>query len=146
MNKYTKKLILFISEKSSDGQNTITIPLQKKRKGHFSFEIHPIYKNSRIIAINVEKRVMPSDTFFPIEIFDFVLKILSDSNEKTLTKGNAQNKKLVKKEITIESEVAKKFYKKSIGSFADRRISVISNILVAADLCINKNPSELILK
>lgn len=31
-NKYTQYLINFLKEKSNEGQNTISIPLQKRRK------------------------------------------------------------------------------------------------------------------
>ena len=143
MNKYTKKLIFFLNEKSSNGQSTITIPLQKMRKGHVSFEIHPIYKNSRIIAVNVEKRVMPADTIFSIDLFDFVLKILLKAKGNIIPKGNALNKKICKSEKTIESEVAKKFYNKKEGNHADRRISVISNIMIASGLCKSEKTSSL---
>ena len=145
MNKYTKKLIKFLEENTNNGQNTVSIPLQKKRKGYDSFVIHPIYKNSRIVGINVEKRVMPGDTIFSIDIFDFVLQLLFNSVDGTIPKGNAQKYKMGESglhEGTIEYAVAEKFYNKKEGESADRRISVISNILIAAKLC-ESRPSSL---
>lgn len=142
MNKYTKELIEFLKEKSNQGQNTITIPLQRKRKDHNSFEIQPIYKNSNVVAINVEKRVMPVDTLFPIEIFELVLNSLSKANDLTLSNGNAQKYRMGDNGLgpnTIEYIVAKEIYDKKDGDSVDRRISVIANILIAANLC---NPKK----
>jgi hypothetical protein len=141
MNKYTKELIEFLKEKSNQGQNTISIPLQKRRKEFDSFMIHPIYKNSKIVAINVEKRVMPADTLFPIEILNLALELLFKADNLTLANGNAQKYKMGEyglHESTIEYEVAKKFYGKKDGDSIDRRISVIANILIASKLCTPK--------
>ena len=116
-NKYTKQLIEFLEQSSNKGQNTITIPLQKKRKHYNSFVIHPIYKNSKIIAINTEKRVMPGDTYFCIKIFEYVLQLLYNAEEQTLQKGNAQKYKMGESGLesnTIEYAVAEKFYDKNI--------------------------------
>lgn len=138
MNKYTKELIEFLNEKSNRGQNTITIPLQRKRKDHNSFEIQPIYKNSKIAAINVEKRVMPVDTIFSIEIFKLVLNSLSKEENFTLPNGKAQGNRMGDAGLgpnTIEYIVAKEIYNKKDGDSVDRRISVIANILIAANLC-----------
>ena len=138
MNKYTRELIEFLKEKSNQGQNTISIPLQKRRKEFDSFMIHPIYKNSRIVAINVEKRVMPVDTFFPIEIFQLVLNSLSKAENFTLPNGKAQGNRMGDADLgpnTIEYIVAKEIYNKNNGDSVDRRISVIANILIAANLC-----------
>ena len=140
-NKYTKQLIEFLEQSSNKGQNTITIPLQKKRKHYNSFVIHPIYKNSKIVAINTEKRVMPGDTYFCIKIFELVLQLLFDAEEQTLPKRNAQKYKMGESGLesnTIEYAVAKKIYDKNDGDSTDRRISVISNILIASNLCISK--------
>jgi hypothetical protein len=145
MNKLTAKLITFLKENSNNGQNTITIPLQKKRKSHYSFIISPIYKNSKIVAINVERRVMPADTVFPIEIFNIVLNSLSKTENFTLPNGKAQGNRMGDSGLgtnTIEYIVAKEIYKKNDGDTIDRRISVISNILIAANLCESK-PKEL---
>jgi hypothetical protein len=40
-NKLTIELIKFLEEKSNNGQNSIAIPLKKKRKNFNSFQIHP---------------------------------------------------------------------------------------------------------
>ncbi len=143
-DKYTKELIKFLDENSNGGQTTITIPLQRKRKLYDSFIIHPIYKNSKIIAINTEKRVMPADTYFCIKIFEHVLEVLQSADKKTLAKGNAQKHKMGEPGLdnaTIEYIIAKKFYHKEDGASADRRISVIANILIASNLCISKKSS-----
>lgn len=147
-NKLTIDLIKFLEEKSNNGQNTITIPLQKKRKEFDSFQIHPIYKNSKIVAINVERRVMPVDTVFPFEIFNLVLNALSKAKDFTLPNGKAQGNRMGDEGLsssTIEYIVAKEIYKKEDGNTIDRRISVISNILKAAELCESK-PKALQLK
>lgn len=141
INKYTKQLISFLADKSYNGQNTIIVPLQKKRKEFDSFVIHPIYKNSKIVAINVERRVMPVDTVFPIEIFNLVLNSLSKAENYTLPNGKAQGNRMGDEGLsssTIEYIVAKVIYKKNDGDTIDRRISVISNILIAANLCESK--------
>lgn len=138
MNKKTEILIKFLRENSNNGQNTITVPLKRKRENFDSFEIHPIYKNSKIVAINVELRAMPVDTFFPIAIFEYVLELLSKAAHFTLENGNAIDFKMGESglhEKTIEYAVAKKFYKKKDGQSIERRISVISNILIASKLC-----------
>lgn len=147
-NKYSIELIKFLKENSNIGQNSITIPLKKKRKNYDSFQIHPIYKNSKIVAINVERRVMPVDTVFPIEIFNLVLNSLSKADNFTLSNGKAQGNRMGEdglKSNTIEYIVAKEIYGKDNGQTIDRRISVISNILIAANLCESK-PSSLKLK
>jgi|688.fasta_scaffold413806_1 hypothetical protein len=143
-SKYSKQLIKFLEENSNKGQTTITIPLQRKRKLFDSFVIHPIYKNFKIVAINTEKRVMPADTYFCIKIFEQVLEVLYTADKKTLKKGNAQKHKMGERGLentTIEYIIASKFYDKHDGLSADRRISVISNILIAANLCISKKSS-----
>jgi hypothetical protein len=148
MSKYREQLTKFIEENSNNGQKTIKVPLKRKRENFDSFEIHPIYKNSKIVAINVERRAMPVDTFFPIAIFEFVLELLSKSENFTLENGNALDSKMGESglhEKTIEYTVAKKFYDKNDGQSIDRRISVISNILIAANLC-ESQPSSLKLK
>lgn len=148
MKKYRKQLIKFPEEKSNNGLNTITIPLQKKRKEFDSFQIHPIYKNSKIVAINVERRVMPADTVFPIEIFNLVLNSLSKAEDFTLPNGKAQGNRMGNDGLssnTIEYIVAKEIYNKDNGDTIDRRISVISNVLIAANLC-ETRPSSLKLK
>jgi hypothetical protein len=145
MNKLTAKLITFLKDNSNNGQNTITIPLQKKRKGHDSFIIFPIYKNSKIVAINLERRVMPADTVFPVEIFNLVLNSLSKAEDFTLPNGKAQGNRMGDDGLsstTIEYIVAKEIYGKDNGDTIDRRISVISNILIAANLC-EARPSAL---
>ena len=116
INKYSQHLINFLKEKSNNGLNTITIPLQKKRKGFDSFEIHPIYKNFKICGINVERRVMPCDTVFPIEIFNLVLNSLSKAENFTLPNGKAQGNRMGDEGLssnTIEYVVAKEIYKKN---------------------------------
>jgi hypothetical protein len=140
-NKLTFELINFLEDKSNYGKNSITIPLKKKRKNYNSFQIHPIYKNSKIVAINVERRVMPADTVFPIEIFNIVLNSLSKTENFTLPNGKAQGNRMGDSGLapnTIEYIVAKEIYKKNDGDTIDRRISVISNILIAANLCESK--------
>ena len=147
-NKFTIELIKFLEEKSNNGQNSITIPLKNKRKNNDSFQIHPIYKNSKIVAINVERRVMPADTIFPIEIFNLVLNALSKAKDFTLPNGKAQGNRMGDVDLgpnTIEYIVAKEIYKKNDEDTIDRRISVISNILIAAELCESK-PNLLQLK
>lgn len=137
-NKYTKQLIKFLEENSNNGQNTITVPLKRKRKNFDSFQIHLIYKNSKIVAINVERRVMPVNTVFPIEIFNLVLNSLSKVKNSTLLNGKAQGNRMGEDGLgsnTIEYIVAKEIYNKKDGDTIDRRISVISNILIAANLC-----------
>jgi hypothetical protein len=141
LNKYTKQLIEFLEHNSNKGQNSIRIPLQRKRKQFDSFVIHPIYKNSKNVAINTEKRVMPGDTFFCINIFELVLQLLFVAEEQTLPKGNAQKHKMGESGLesnTIEYVVAINFYDKKDGDSAERRISVISNILIASNLCKSK--------
>jgi hypothetical protein len=148
VKKYRKQLIKFLEEKSNNGLNTITIQLQKIRKGFDSFEIHPIYKNSKIVAINLERRVMPIDTVFPIDIFTLVLNALSKAKDFTLPNGKAQGNRMCDEGLsssTIVYIVAKEIYKKNDGDTIDRRISVISNILIAANLCESK-PKSLQLK
>jgi hypothetical protein len=147
-NKLTKELIEFLEDKSNNGQNSITIPLKKKRKNYNSFQIYTIYKNSRIVAVNVERRVMPADTIFPIEIFNLVLNSLLKADNFTLSNGKAQGNRMGENELkpnTIEYIVAKEIYGKDDYQTIDRRISVISNILVAANLCLAK-PNLLQLK
>ena len=148
MNEKTQVLINFLKENSNNGQNTITVPLKRKRENFDSFQIHPIYKNSKIVAINVERRVMPADTVFPIEIFNLVLNSLSKAEDFTLPNGKAQGNRMDDEGLssnTIEYIVAKEIYDKDNGDTIDRRISVISNVLIAANLC-EARPSSLKLK
>jgi hypothetical protein len=87
---------------------------------------------------------MPVDTIFPIEIFHYVLQLLFIADDKTLPKGNAQKYKMGQTGLesnTIEYAVAEKFYDKKNGQSVDRRISVISNVLIASNLCISKSLS-----
>jgi hypothetical protein len=141
MKKFSKQLIKFLEDKSNKGQNTISIPLKKRRKNYDSFQIHPIYKNSKIVAINVEQSVMPVDTVFPVDIFNLVLYSLSKAENFTLLNGKAQGNRMGNESLsskTIEYIVAKEIYKKNYGDTIDRRISVISNILIASELCESK--------
>jgi hypothetical protein len=141
MKKFSKQLIKFLEDKSNKGQNTISIPLKKRRKNYDSFQIHPIYKNSKIVAINVEQSVMPVDTVFPVDIFNLVLYSLSKAENFTLLNGKAQGNRMGNESLsskTIEYIVVKEIYKKNYGDTIDRRISVISNILIASELCESK--------
>jgi len=151
MNKHIKsqtKLLLsklenFINSQSEFGLRTITIP-QQRRGNHNSFEIFPVYKG-KLDGIVTEKRSMPVDTYFSIKIFEYVIeelvKIKLDKKikEKYILKGNGQSKfKIGSKQLpesSAEAMVAKKFYKKDVDHSVDRRITVISNVLIAAGIC-----------
>jgi len=70
-----------------------------------------------------------------------LLEILSKADNLTLQNGKAQGYKMGDDELgpnTIEYIVAKEIYDKKDGDSVDRRISVIANILIAANLCIPK--------
>lgn len=110
--------------------------------------MHPIYKNSKIVALIVESRVMPVDTIFPVNILNLFLNALSNAKDFTLPNGKAKGNRMGDEGLsssTIEYIVAKEIYKKNDGDTIDRRISVISNILIAANLCESK-PKSLQLK
>ncbi len=69
------------------------------------------------------------------------MQLLSNAEEQTLQKGNARKYKMGESGLeisTIEYAVAEKFYDKNIGQIANRRTSVISNILIASNLCKSK--------
>jgi hypothetical protein len=70
---------------------------------------------------------------------------LSKADNYTLENGNAVDFKMGESglhEKTIEYAVAKIFYEKEDGQSIHRRISIISNILIAANLC-EARPSSL---
>ena len=145
MSKYREQLIEFLEKNSNNVQNTIRVQLKRKRENFDSFEIHPIFKNAKIVAINVERRVMPVDTIFPVALFEYVIELLLKADNFTLENGDALKFKMGESglhERTIEYAVANKFYGKNDRDSADRRISVISNILIASGLC-ESRPSSL---
>jgi hypothetical protein len=103
------------------------------------FQIKVVEKSGKR-GFEVEPRVMPVDTFFAIEIFDFVIDELIKSPTKSLKRGDGLKSPIgsLGMEIdTIESMVAVKFYKKRKGQYADRRISIIANILVESGTCVH---------
>jgi hypothetical protein len=127
--------INFINSNSNYGEKIISIAQQKNAK---NFSIQPVYKNKKIIAINVEKYVMPLDTIFPIKIFEEVLKRFTKKNNYILLRGNALQNRLGSTGLSVDSIegfIAKQFYQKRDNQSVDRRVSVIANILVASGLC-----------
>lgn len=132
-----KAFINFINNKSNYGENIISIPQQKKAK---NFIIQPIYKNKNLVAINVERYVMPLDTVFPIAIFEEVLVRFNRDNNYTLKRGNALNYRLGTRGLpfdSIDGFIAEKVYGKKRNHSVDRRVTVIANILVASGICLH---------
>ncbi|MCF8326378.1 MAG: hypothetical protein K9I84_15580 [Leadbetterella sp.] len=112
-----------------NSNNQCIIPQQRGAK---PFSISITTQNNQT-GLLVEKRVMPLDPFFPIEIFYFVIKKLVESPKGELRRGDAMNFAIGQpgfEDDTIEAEVAIHFYGKRKGDFTFRRISVIANILV----------------
>ena len=129
-----KNLFKSFVKKVENSNNTWMIPQQRKAQ---SFHIKVVTKK-KVLGFEVEHRVMPIDTFFPIELFDFVIDELFNSPTKSLERGNGLENPIggVGMGInTIESKVAIRFYAKRRGQFVDRRISVIANILVESGVC-----------
>lgn len=138
-SKEFKNLEDFVLKVSNEGENLIRIKMQRKRNGHESFNIHPVFRNSKLTGINVEKRVMPVDTFFPISLFEFVISNLKKSENTTLKRGLVQSKSKIgdqNLEIdSLEAKIAMKFYDKKVGDSVDRRVPVVANILIQAGIC-----------
>jgi len=129
-----KKLFKSFINKVKNENNIWIIPQQKSAQ---PFHIKVVTRK-QVLGFEVEHRVMPIDTFFPIEIFNFVIDELFNSPTKSLERGNGLKNPIGGKGMelnTIESKVAIKFYGKRRGQFVDRRISVIANILVESGVC-----------
>jgi hypothetical protein len=129
-----KKLFQSFVKTVKNSNNIWMIPQQR---GAQPFDIKVVAKN-QVLGFEVEHRVMPIDTFFPIELFNFVIAELFQSPTKSLERGNGLKNRIggVGMGInTIESKVAIRFYAKRRGQFVDRRISVIANILVESGVC-----------
>lgn len=130
---YKKQFKLFI-QKINKSANFWMIPQQRNAK---AFHIKVIEKNLKQ-GFEVEQRVMPIDTFFSFDLFEFVIDALFKSPTKSLRRGDGMNSRIGQKGLeldTIESLVAVKFYNKRKGQSVDRRISVIANILVESGVC-----------
>ena len=120
-------------------KNSRNIWMIRQQRNAKSFHIKVVTKK-QIPGFEVEHRVMPIDTFFPIEIFNFVIDELFKSPTKSLKRGNGLKNPIGGLGMgvnTIESKVAIKFYNKRRGQFVDRRISVIANILVESGVCVH---------
>ena len=116
-----------------------TIKMITQQRNAKSFQIKVVNKNNKN-GFEVEPRVMPIDTFFAFEVFNFVLDELIKSPTKSLKRGDGLKSPIGEKNMeldTIESMVAIKFYKKNKGQFVDRRISIIANILVESGTCVH---------
>ena len=143
MSKYINEFYRFIKQ-VKQSNNLWFVPQQKGAK---SFTIKVASQKNKQ-GFEVEKRVMPVDTFFPLEIFIFIIEKLGLTKEMRLKKGNAMKCKIGQPGLTIdtiEALVAMKFYNKKEGDSVDRRISVIANILVESGVCIH-GKGELILR
>lgn len=117
--------------------NTGNSTLIPQLKGAQPFNVEVRKKNS-VLGLWVDKRVMPLDQFFQIDIFYFVLKVLEDAPNNSLPKGNAIKCRIGQPGLSldsIEARVAVKFFKKKEGDSTFRRISVIGNILVHSGVC-----------
>jgi len=131
-----KKLFKSFVNKVKNSNNIWIVPQQRKAT---SFHIKVVAKR-KVIGFEVEHRVMPIDTFFPIEIFNFVIDELFKSPTKSLERGNGLKNPIGGLGMglnTVESLVAIRFYAKTQGQFVDRRISVIANILVESGVCVH---------
>jgi hypothetical protein len=131
---YKKLFASFI--KSVENSTKKMITQQRNAK---SFQIKVVNKNNKK-GFEVEPRVMPIDTFFAFDVFNFVLDELIKSPTKSLKRGDGLKSPIGEKNMeldTIESMVAIKFYKKKKGQFVDRRISIIANILVESGTCVH---------
>jgi hypothetical protein len=133
--------IKFIENESLKGSKLIRVQ-QQKRKNKNSFYIYPIYKNNKLASLAVECTKLPGDSILPIEIFNIVINELNNAENKTLKKGNAQQKGIKigqpgLEDSTLEAIVAIRFYGNNENESVYRRIPIISNILVAAGICEN---------
>lgn len=132
---YKKQFTSFV-QKIKDSGNFWVIPQQR---GAEAFHIRVI-KKKLDQGFEVEKRVMPIDTFFSCDLFEFVIDALIKSPTKSLKRGDGMKSKIGQKGLeldTIEAIVATKFYNRMIGQSIDRRISVIANILVESGVCVH---------
>lgn len=137
----------YINIKSDLGNLLLPIPLQKKRNKRDTFYIYPVYENHKLTAIVTDKKSMPVNTIFKMEIFRFLIsrlvEIQNDSKiaDKYMIKGNGQSQNRIgDPELpvnSIESIIAMNFFNKEEGKSIDRRITVISNILIASQICIS---------
>ncbi len=131
----SKKLFDNFINNIRSNSNTWSIPQLKKAP---SFKIKLVTNNKGENGFIVEKRVMPVDQFFPMKIFYFLIKKLEKAENKSLKKGNALKHRIGQPGLeltTVESLIAREFYKKKLGDSIDRRISVIANILVESSVC-----------
>lgn len=129
---YKKKLSSFINLVEN---STVYMISQQRKAAPFQIKV---LKKSGKMGFEVEPRVMPIDTFFAFEVFNYVLDELIKSPTKSLKRGDGLKSPIggLGMEIdTIEAMIAVKFYKKRRGQFVDRRISVIANILVESGTC-----------
>lgn len=129
-----KKIFKTFIKNVKNSNNMWIVPQQRNAQ---SFHIKIVTLN-KVPGFEVEHRVMPIDTFFPIEIFNFVIDELFKSPTKSLERGNGLKNPIGGVGMglnTIESKVAIRFYAKTQGQFVDRRISVIANILVESGVC-----------
>lgn len=128
-----------IEIESNDGTLLISIK-QQERVGKDKFKIHPVYKNSKLSSLNVEKSTLPGDTIIPIEAFYIVIASLHNTPGHILKRGNAQKQNIRigddgLEETTLEAIVAMNVFGKSIGETVFRRMPVISNILAHYKIC-----------
>ena len=129
-----KKIFNEFIEHIKNSGNLFLIPqLRGAQPFHVSVNVQ-----KGVLGLLVDKRVMPLDPFFPIEIFEFVLRILQDAPNYTLPRGDAMNYAIGQSGLSlnsIEARVAVKFYGKKKDDFTFRRISVIANVLVRSGVC-----------
>ena len=71
-----KYLINFLKEKKNEGQNTISIPLQKKERNLIVFKFTQFIKTQNSLYKCENERVMPADTIF--KWFNLVLNTIKN--------------------------------------------------------------------
>lgn len=133
---YFKKLVDYL--RNIDQNIGSDIPLQ----GGGFFNAKPIYHpDYQTVLIGVNVTNLDNQPFLPLSVFSATIELLLQQKDFRAAKGYAQAGRLGSNSNpldSVEGYVAHSVYGVNVGTYAFRRITPISRILEAADICDNE--------
>jgi hypothetical protein len=138
MQDYYQRLINYLTN-LPDG-----ITIIPKQGGTFNLEV--VRVGNQISGVKVSN--LRSKPFLPIEVFRVAIESMYNSQNRTVSLGNAKGDGPLGNGLeinSIEGLVARKVYNIPIGKHAFMRITPIRRILEAALVCVSHQPKKLTL-
>lgn len=134
MPNYLKRLITYLND--IDPINGKDIELQ----GGNSFNVKRVFHERVLTGVTVTN--LGAQPFLPMSIFGATIELLLKRDDHRAVKGSAREGRLGSAFLpmdSVEGHVAFTIYGKNEGIFVFQRITPISRILEAAEVCINRH-------